>query len=88
MQDKDNVYNIYYTLNKFFTLLFCYWGFGQPDKENYYPYFNHLNFSLPAFATCRCTWDVSSCGVVSGDLMMDSRRKPLLLLMYEQAGRT
>ena len=24
MQDKDNIYNIYYKLNKFFTLLFCY----------------------------------------------------------------
>ena len=33
MQDMDNIYNIYYTLNKFFTLLFCYWGFEQPDKE-------------------------------------------------------
>ena len=33
MQDMDNIYNIYYTLNKFFTLLFCYWGFEKPDKE-------------------------------------------------------
>ena len=58
MQDKDNIYNICYTLNKLFTLLFCYWGFGKPDKENYNPYFDQLNVSLPAFVTCRCTWEI------------------------------
>ena len=31
---KNNINNIYYTLNKFFILLHCYWGFGQSDKEN------------------------------------------------------
>ena len=44
MQDKDNIYSIYYTLSKFFTLLFCYWGFRQPDKKNYDPYFEPLKF--------------------------------------------
>ena len=29
----DKVLEIYYTLNKFFTLLHCYWGFGQPYKK-------------------------------------------------------
>ena len=44
MQDKDNIYSIYYTLSKFFTLLFCYWGFRQPDKKNYDPYFEPFKF--------------------------------------------
>ena len=33
-------FKIIYTLNKFFTLLHCYWGFGQPDKKNYDPFYD------------------------------------------------
>ena len=55
---KDDIDNIYYTLNTFFVLLHCYHGFGQPDKEKYDPYYDHLNFNLPAFAIWRCTQDI------------------------------
>ena len=58
MEDNDNIDNVYYTLKKLFTLPFCYWRFGQPDKEKYNPYFDHLNLSLSAFAACRCTWEI------------------------------
>ena len=34
-------------MNQFFTLLTCYWGFSQPDKENYDSPFDNLNFTLP-----------------------------------------
>ena len=30
-EKKDNIDNISYTLNKFFVLLHCYWGFSQQD---------------------------------------------------------
>lgn len=53
-----NIDNIYYTLNKFFVLHHCYWGFGQPDREKYDPYYDHLNLNLPAFAICRYTWNI------------------------------
>ena len=58
MEDNDNIDNVYYTLKKLFTLPFCYWRFGQPDKEKYNPYFDHLNLSLSAFAACRCPWEI------------------------------
>ena len=51
--------NIFYSLNKFFTLLHRYWGFGQPDKEKYHQLYNHLNFSLPGVMICRCTWGIN-----------------------------
>ena len=55
---KDDIDNIYYALKKHFVLLHCYWSFGQPDKEKYDPYYRHLNFNLPAFGICRCTWNM------------------------------
>ena len=55
---KDNTCVIYYTLNNFFTLLCCYWGFGQLDIEKYDQYYDHFYFNLPDFAICRCTWDI------------------------------
>ena len=55
---KYNIHIIYYTLNKFFTLLYCYWGFGQLDREKYNKCYDHLNFNLPGFAICTCTWDI------------------------------
>ena len=39
-KEKNGTHNIYYTLNKFFTLLYCYWGFGQPDREKYDAYYD------------------------------------------------
>ena len=48
--------NIYFTLNKFYILLHSYWSFGQPDKEKYNQFYNHVNFSLPALAICKCSW--------------------------------
>ena len=55
---KDNIHIIYYTLNNFFTLLYCYWGFGQPVRDEYDKYYDHLNFNLPGFAICRYTLDI------------------------------
>ena len=34
-ENEDEVLKTYYTLNKIFTLLFCYKEFGQPNKEKY-----------------------------------------------------
>ena len=48
---KYYIHIIYYTLNTFFTLLYCYWGFGQPNGEKYDEYYVHLNFNLPGFGT-------------------------------------
>ena len=46
----EGIYNISFTLNKFFTLFHCYWGFGQPkNKEEYNPLHDHLNFSLSVY---------------------------------------
>ena len=52
----EDIDNIFCTLNKFFTLLHCYWGFIQPHKEKYDSLNNHLNFSLSGVGICRCTW--------------------------------
>ena len=46
-ENENNFIWLYHTLNQFFTLLTCYWGFGQPDKENYDSPFDNLNFTLP-----------------------------------------
>ena len=46
-ENENNAIGLYYTLNQFFTLLTCYWGFSQPDKEKYDLFFDHLNFTLP-----------------------------------------
>ena len=37
-------------IKQFFFLLHCYWGFGQPDKEKFDQFYDHLNFSLPGLA--------------------------------------
>ena len=55
----EGIDDIFYTSNKFFMLLHCYWGFGQPDKEKHEPLYNHLNFSLPGVAICRCAWSIN-----------------------------
>ena len=55
---ENDVNNIYYTLNKFFTLLHCYWGFGQPDKEKYKSLHDHLNYSFPGIAIFRYMWGI------------------------------
>ena len=34
-QSYQKTVGLYYTLNKFFTLLKCYKNFGQPNKEKY-----------------------------------------------------
>ena len=52
-ENEDKVLKIYYTLNKFFTLLFCYKEFGQPNKEKYDPAYDFLNFKLPGVAFCK-----------------------------------
>lgn len=33
-ENPENINNIYYTINKLFTLQQCTWGLGQPDKKN------------------------------------------------------
>ena len=43
---KDNIHIIYYTLNKFFALLYCYWDFGQPDRKKHDEYYDHLNLII------------------------------------------
>ena len=53
---KTMLLGLYYTLNQFFTLLTCYWGFGQPDKENIVSFFDPLNFTLPGVSYCKCWW--------------------------------
>ena len=55
LKKKRDINNIYHTLNKFFILLYCYWGFGQPDKEKCNQFYDYLNFSLPGLAICRST---------------------------------
>ena len=51
-ENEDEVLKTY-TLNKFFTLLFCYKEFGQPNKEKYDPAYDFLNFKLPGVAFCK-----------------------------------
>lgn len=53
-ENKDEVLKTYYTLNKVFTLLFCYKEFGQPIKEKYDPASDFLNFKLPGVVFCKC----------------------------------
>ena len=55
-ENENNAIGLYYTLNQFFTLLTCYWSFGQPDKENYDSFFDHLNFTLSGVSYCKCWW--------------------------------
>ena len=33
-ENPENINNIYYAINKLFTLQQCTWGLGQPDKKN------------------------------------------------------
>ena len=56
IKSRHNILQIYYTLNKFFTLLHCCKGFGQPDKKNYDPFYDPLNYKLPGVAFCTYWW--------------------------------
>ena len=59
-KSKNNTLELYHTLNGFFTLLHCYKGFGQPDKEKYGSVYDHLNLKLPGIAFCKCWWSLQS----------------------------
>ena len=72
-ENENNFIGLYYTLNQFFTLLTCYWGFGQPDKENYGAFFDHLNFTLPGVSCCN----------VGGNVIREILL--MLLLLFKQS---